>query len=316
MGRTFILHISRGTLSQEYVLNQPVTSIGRRADNAIVLDDSEVSRRHAEVELTGGSAQIIDLGSSNGTLVNGVKIEPDSPQEIKEGDTISIGDYTIVVHPSPVLSDTSAPSPSGTIPPVQATVITEEVKKPEERRPARIRGKLLAVIGGVIALIIIAVLVIFLMPPGAKDQTELQSELQSEQYEVATVKIPVDIKESKDIGSLHFEVVYDWSILSAIEVEYGALADDAILEYSVAAPGRVIVEIISSSGISGNLSIASIIFRIGKDTDVTIPIDVENVVAYNVTDLSEIQASATAGSYTGDGTCQPPTLIFSGTESQ
>ena len=68
--------------------------IGRDDQNPIQLHDSQASRRHAEVVVdTGGTVALRDLGSSNGTLVNGRRIVGSQP--LYEGDEIRIGDTTL-----------------------------------------------------------------------------------------------------------------------------------------------------------------------------------------------------------------------------
>jgi hypothetical protein len=63
--------------------------IGRLAGCAIVLDDSRVSRRHAELVIENGGIEISDLGSTNGTFVNGVRIT--GPVELGPDDVVTIG---------------------------------------------------------------------------------------------------------------------------------------------------------------------------------------------------------------------------------
>jgi pSer/pThr/pTyr-binding forkhead associated (FHA) protein len=63
-------------------------SIGREAGNVIQLEDNEVSRRHAEIRQVGETHVIGDLKSSNGSFVNGRRIER---TELHHGDQILIG---------------------------------------------------------------------------------------------------------------------------------------------------------------------------------------------------------------------------------
>ncbi len=78
--------------------------IGRHAEGAGRLgEDEEMSRSHARVSVdSSGSFAIEDLGSTNGTFVNGLRIS--TPQTLREGDTIEIGGTALVVRevPSPV----------------------------------------------------------------------------------------------------------------------------------------------------------------------------------------------------------------------
>ena len=66
-------------------------TIGRSREADIVLDDANVSRKHAEVRPSGGSWIVRDLGSTNGVKVNGRRLDPNRPQSIKPGDVIELG---------------------------------------------------------------------------------------------------------------------------------------------------------------------------------------------------------------------------------
>jgi hypothetical protein len=64
-------------------------TLGRSREADIVIDDANVSRKHAEVRPSGGSWIVRDLGSTNGVKVNGRRIQ--SPQSLKRGDVIELG---------------------------------------------------------------------------------------------------------------------------------------------------------------------------------------------------------------------------------
>jgi len=83
---------------REYPLQDRVT-IGRRSSNDIVLDDTLCSRDHAVVFEFEESFKIRDLGSHNGTFVNGKKV---SETVLREGDEIRIGNSTLVFSRAPV----------------------------------------------------------------------------------------------------------------------------------------------------------------------------------------------------------------------
>lgn len=68
------------------------TRIGRDANNVVVLDSVKVSRSHAEIDATRGAAVLVDLGSSNGTRVNGRKVRW---QALKHRDLIALGDVEL-----------------------------------------------------------------------------------------------------------------------------------------------------------------------------------------------------------------------------
>jgi pSer/pThr/pTyr-binding forkhead associated (FHA) protein len=69
------------------ILRSP-TRLGRLPDNDIVVDDRRVSRKHAEVLQQAGRWMIVDRGSSNGTWVNGRRVQEAA---LHSGDTISLG---------------------------------------------------------------------------------------------------------------------------------------------------------------------------------------------------------------------------------
>jgi len=69
-------------------------SIGRASDCTIPIKDRYLSRKHAEIVLENGSWLVKDLGSANGTYLNGNRVERDSP--LKNGDRIRLGDTEIV----------------------------------------------------------------------------------------------------------------------------------------------------------------------------------------------------------------------------
>lgn len=78
-----------GRLSREVRLPDRVTRFGRDASNDIVVPDLIVSRRHAEARpLADGTLEVVDLGSHNGTYVNGDRI---ARAVMREGDLLSIG---------------------------------------------------------------------------------------------------------------------------------------------------------------------------------------------------------------------------------
>jgi DNA-binding response OmpR family regulator len=69
-------------------LAQAVTEIGRWEDNDVVIDDRWVSRYHAQVRREGKEYLVQDLGSKNGTLVNGRRIA--EPSILSDGDEIQV----------------------------------------------------------------------------------------------------------------------------------------------------------------------------------------------------------------------------------
>lgn len=88
------LEISAGGKSARMPAEQSAIGVGRGPDNALVLADNMASRQHCVIERTADGWRVRDLGSSNGTRVNGqiIKIAP-----LKPGDAIQIGKTTITL---------------------------------------------------------------------------------------------------------------------------------------------------------------------------------------------------------------------------
>ena len=84
---------------REVAIERDVTSLGRTADNTVALSsDSNVSRYHAEIERRGGGEfWLIELGSSNGTTVNGARLTPHEPHTLRDGDEILLGKMMVKV---------------------------------------------------------------------------------------------------------------------------------------------------------------------------------------------------------------------------
>ncbi len=72
-----------------YTLRNGKNTIGRSADNDIVIPDDSVSRRHAEIECQAGRVSIKDLGSKNGTFVNQSRLT--QPKLVRSGDQVHFG---------------------------------------------------------------------------------------------------------------------------------------------------------------------------------------------------------------------------------
>ena len=70
-------------------------TIGRMKDNDLPIADEKISRHHALIENQAGVVMVSDLGSINGTLVNGQKISASTP--VKNGDLIQVVDCTLVL---------------------------------------------------------------------------------------------------------------------------------------------------------------------------------------------------------------------------
>lgn len=74
---------------QRISLGDRPVDIGRSSDCAITLSDHNVSRRHAEIRPGARGYAVVDLGSTNGTMVNGTRIRDE--QTLVDGDIVNVG---------------------------------------------------------------------------------------------------------------------------------------------------------------------------------------------------------------------------------
>ena len=110
---------------QTIVIPEHGMRIGRRRDNDLVLDDPTVSSQHAQIEVRPDGVYLADLGSTNGTYVNGVEI---NRVKLKHGDEVRAGDCVMRYRDRPeavLLADQGAPAQTAH---VQAT---QMVRPPE-----------------------------------------------------------------------------------------------------------------------------------------------------------------------------------------
>jgi hypothetical protein len=101
---------------KDFTIADDVTSIGRASDNKLALaDDSNVSRYHVEIENRDGCFWLVELGSSNGTSVNGEPLETEIPLQDKDrillGGTSEI-EFFLAAEIPPEAEKSSAAAPS------------------------------------------------------------------------------------------------------------------------------------------------------------------------------------------------------------
>jgi serine phosphatase RsbU (regulator of sigma subunit) len=97
--RTLILGGRVGDLDVRFELGEGIHIAGRAADCDVLLSESSISRRHAEIEFRDGRARLRDLGSHNGTQVNGNPI--DDWRQLEFGDRLTLGRATLTVGGKP-----------------------------------------------------------------------------------------------------------------------------------------------------------------------------------------------------------------------
>ncbi|MGA2490403.1 MAG: FHA domain-containing protein [Anaerolineales bacterium] len=141
------------TVGKVYPLEAQELSIGRDDANRIVINDAEVSRRHARMELRGSAYVIQDLGSTNGTFVNGTRLS--GIQVLNPGDTVTLGEGIVLAYESATDLNATILStqPSQTV--IERPTSAPAPPMPPETAPAKKGGSKTVIIIVVIAVVLI-----------------------------------------------------------------------------------------------------------------------------------------------------------------
>ena len=83
------------TPGASFTLEGDQMDVGRDSTNEIVINDAEISRRHARLTFQGGKYVLEDLGSTNGTFVNGQRLA--GPRVLKSGEVVSFGEQIVMI---------------------------------------------------------------------------------------------------------------------------------------------------------------------------------------------------------------------------
>ena len=177
MSTTYKLILQSGVgAGTEYPLEKTDLILGRDLSNDIVVNDPEVSRRHARLILQEGSYILEDLSSTNGTFIRGQRLG--APLVLRPGETITIGEKvvlkyevlqtdpnaTVVVQrrvvdaTQPPAAPVSIPAPVMVQPPVQPV----SMQPPYLQQP-RARKKMSRAL--IIILVLLAILFVFCLIP-------------------------------------------------------------------------------------------------------------------------------------------------------
>jgi hypothetical protein len=119
-----------------FELDQDSYTIGREAGTEIVIEDPQVSRRHATLTRQGTSYLIEDIGSTNGTYVNGKRVT--APMLLSNGDMIGLADTVVLAVQAPltvsddatVVSDAAHYDAAHYAPPTQPAFTPPKVQPP------------------------------------------------------------------------------------------------------------------------------------------------------------------------------------------
>src|SRR5712675_156424 len=87
----FLVTLPDGTTATHELAEATIT-VGRLADNALQIEDASVSSHHAELTLgEGGDYVLTDIGSTNGTILNGKEMTENEGQRLQAGDKVTFG---------------------------------------------------------------------------------------------------------------------------------------------------------------------------------------------------------------------------------
>ncbi|HZU07444.1 MAG TPA: anti-sigma factor antagonist [Chloroflexota bacterium] len=112
-----------------YAIPSEGAIIGRRSDSDILIDDPSVSRRHAQILYRDGRYYLVDLGSSNGTTLNGRPVTRPAP--LAHGDVLQLGGtrLTFALRPQPARE--RQPVATGPAAPAEAQPMVIPLRSPE-----------------------------------------------------------------------------------------------------------------------------------------------------------------------------------------
>jgi hypothetical protein len=128
----------------------PKFKIGRGETCNLRPNSEEVSREHAEFTISADQVQICDLGSRNGTLLNGKRLDPKEPHALKDSDLVQIGPLTFAISiqgvPVPVAAKGQVKAPPKPVSPdeishadIESWLVSDASSAPPDR-PSGIYG--------------------------------------------------------------------------------------------------------------------------------------------------------------------------------
>jgi pSer/pThr/pTyr-binding forkhead associated (FHA) protein len=175
------------TPGKTFPLEGDVIMIGREATNGIAINDAEISRRHSQLVFQGGKYVLSDLGSTNGTFVNGRRIV--GQHILVPGEVVALGEqislvFEVVAQADPnatmissaAHTPAAAPRASAPVPPPAARPVPQSYAgqvpaDPEIAAPAAKRGPNRTVI--IVAVVVLLLICCCVVVPFVYDQMNL-----------------------------------------------------------------------------------------------------------------------------------------------
>lgn len=174
-----LVFLSGPKAGAEVKLTSQETTLGRQSDNAVVIPDISVSRHHVAVRRQGAGYVLADLGSGNGSILNGERI--DGEAALQDGDVFSMGDTEVRFEmPRPPPRGPSAlarrsDAPSGKAPARRGDRVTQDVPALEDTTNTtevpgsrRLSKRQLLIAGGAAAVMILLIVAVKLKQGGER----------------------------------------------------------------------------------------------------------------------------------------------------
>ena len=229
--------------------------IGRSPESDLVIADSKCSVRHARIHSDANALRITDLGSSNGTFVNGQRVES---ALLEDGTTIAIGATVITVTAEKedradddlLLAKTRiglpiaalkrpAPAPAGATPAARAEV--DAVSAPPARRPVALLVAL-----GAVAIAAAAALVVYLLffrGGGPEGETAIAGDAASAPAQESIVRVAVATSKPLQLNVTASGALKSHRTATVSSEIAGRVTNVAVNEGDVVAPGALLVSI-------------------------------------------------------------------------
>jgi predicted component of type VI protein secretion system len=156
------INLADGT-QLDHELTDEVITIGRAPDNTLPIDDASVSSHHGRIEPSGTGYALVDMGSTNGTRLNGAQLKAEEVHVLNPGDKIRFGKIDAIYDPDnagddiqelPDADEHVAPVAKSSAKPSNFMNASPFQKKAAERDPA---GKAILILGSVAILAALAV---------------------------------------------------------------------------------------------------------------------------------------------------------------
>ncbi len=158
------LHVVGGPdAGRAYAVHEGTLVLGRGSPDVIELDDVRVSRRHAALQVRDGAVSVEDLGSSNGTTIDGVAVQ--GSVRLERGQQLRVGDSVLTLVDGLGSDAALAPAPDGTLtynrpprllpPPTDVTIALPEEPRAADRRDFPFIAIAVPLVFGVVMAVVI-----------------------------------------------------------------------------------------------------------------------------------------------------------------